>query len=164
MPEVFVSIGSNIDPEVNVRAAVDALREHFGSLNLSRVYRSRAVGFDGPDFYNLVAGFETARNAQAVQSVLRDIELACGRYRSGPKFSSRTLDLDLLLYGDMVCQADGVELPRGEITEHAFVLGPLAEIAGDQIHPVLEKTIAQLWRDFVKDDREIEPVALSPLS
>jgi 2-amino-4-hydroxy-6-hydroxymethyldihydropteridine diphosphokinase len=64
----------------------------------------------------------------------------------------------------MVCQADGVELPRGEITEHAFVLGPLAEIAGDQIHPVLEKSIAQLWRDFVKDDRELEPVALSPLS
>lgn len=160
MPRAYVSIGSNIEPEAHVRDAVRGLRQCFGDIASSQVYRTRAVGFEGPDFYNLVVGFDTDLGVRRLRSVLRHMEVAHGRCRNQPRFSPRTLDLDLLLYGDLVLQQDDVDIPRDEITRYAFVLGPLAEIAGSRKHPVLGLTIGELWERFPGGGSELCAVTL----
>jgi len=148
MPRVYVSVGSNVDRAANIRAAARAMRGHYGQLDLSAVYESRAVGFQGNDFYNLVIGFDTAEGPRAVAGTLKSIEDRQGRSRAGPRLSDRTLDLDLILYGDLVMREEGLSLPRPEVLEHAFVLGPLAEIAGNEVHPVANRTYGALWLAF----------------
>ncbi len=102
MARVYISVGSNVERERNIRSCLRALEERFGALTLSRVYQNKAVGFSGADFFNLVVGFTTDADPYSVASCLRTIETAHGRYRDAPKFSPRTLDLDLLLYDDLV--------------------------------------------------------------
>ena len=148
MARAYVSVGTNIDRERNVSAALDALSAAYGELRPSSVFESEPVGFEGEPFYNLAVGLDTAQTVGALAEVLRKIEDDCERRRDTPRFSSRTLDLDLLTYDDVVGVVDGVSLPRTEITENAFVLYPLAEIAGAEIHPIAQKTYADLWRDF----------------
>lgn len=160
MARVYVSIGSNIEREDHVRAGIAALRAAFGPLTLSRVYESQAVGFDGDDFFNLVAGFDTDQSVQAVARILRDIERANGRDRRAPRFSSRTLDLDLLLYDDAVLEEADIKLPREEIIRYAFVLGPLADIASDLRHPVLNRRVSELWEEFDRQGQPMRPVEL----
>lgn len=150
MAQVYVSIGSNIDRERHVRAALQALQARFGKLSCSRVYETAAVGFAGDNFYNLVVGFVTDASPAEVAQALRAIEQDNGRVRSGERYAARTLDIDLLLYDDLVLQTGRLQLPRNEITQHAFVLQPLAELAGDLRHPVLGKSYAQLWEEFPK--------------
>lgn len=161
MAHVYVSIGSNIERDRHIHAGLAALRAHFGDLVVSTVYQTRSVGFEGDDFFNLVAGFETDEAVHAVAAALHAIEAAHGRLRSGGKFASRTLDIDLLLYDDLVLNEGGLQLPRGEITRYAFVLGPLAEIAGERRHPVLGKTFAELWAVFAADKSDLRPVQLA---
>jgi 2-amino-4-hydroxy-6-hydroxymethyldihydropteridine diphosphokinase len=158
MPRVYVSVGSNIERERHVRSAVKALRERFGKLTVSRVFESEAVGFAGDDFFNLVVGFDTDVPVFDVVAGLRDIELVHARDRRAPRFSSRTLDLDLLLYGDLVMDELGIRLPRDEITRYAFVLGPLAEIAGEMQNPLDGRSFADMWRDFDQDSQVMRPV------
>src|SRR5262245_59565410 len=129
MPRVYVSIGSNIEREKNIRGAVQALRAAFGKLILSRVYQTKAEGFVGEDFYNLAAAFDTEQSVEKIRSQLADIETAHGRERGGERLNSRTLDIDILLYGSLVRHDERFDLPRGEIRRFAFVLGPLVEIA-----------------------------------
>jgi len=159
MPRVYVSIGSNIDREKNIRGAVRVLRERYGKLALSRVYETPAEGFDGDAFYNLVAGFDTDEPVEQLHQALSAIEAAHGRTRTGPRFGPRTLDLDLLLYGDLVRHESGVDLPRDEIRTYAFVLGPLAEIAPDQRHPETGARLGELWEKF-SGRRNLRPVNL----
>ena len=160
MPRVYVSVGSNIEREFHVRSALKSLREQFGQLIVSRVFESVAVGFSGNDFYNLVVGFDTEESVWKVVARLRDIELAHSRDRRNPRFSPRTLDLDLLLYGDLVMEERGVKLPREEITRYAFVLGPLAEIAGEIRYPHSDCRFADLWREFDQASQPMWPVKL----
>lgn len=146
MTRAWISVGSNVEPEANVRRALENLRRHFGELVVSPVYRTKAEGFEGDDFLNLVVGIESELAADAVHALLRQIEDLQGRVRGGEKFSSRTLDLDLLTYGDQVIPELG--LPRDEILEYAFVLGPLADVAPGERHPIAGKSYAELWRRF----------------
>ena len=148
LPTVFISIGSNIDREHHVRFAVQRLRQRYPGLVHSSLYETQAVGFDGDPFYNLVIAFESELTVQDLRAWLRSIEAECGRDRSQPRFSPRALDMDLLLFGELVTSEDGLELPRDEITLNAYVLKPLAEIAGARRHPVLGKTFDELWSEM----------------
>lgn len=159
MAKIYISLGSNIDRERHTREGVKALRERFGELELSSVYESEAVGFEGDAFYNMVIACVTGEDVHSINRALAEIEDAHGRDRSGPRFSSRTLDLDLLLYDDLVLDEGGLRLPREEILKNAFVLWPLAEIAPDLVHPLAGNTYAQLWADFDKSKENLEPIA-----
>jgi 2-amino-4-hydroxy-6-hydroxymethyldihydropteridine diphosphokinase len=160
MPRVYVSIGSNIAPEANIRSAVSRLRRRYGRLAVSTVYESRPVGFDGNNFYNLVVGFDTDEDLSAITGYLRTLEAEHGRVRDGNRFSSRPLDLDVLLYGDTVMQRPSLRLPRSEILEYAFVLGPLAELAPTERHPMTGETYEALWRRFNKTAQPLWPAPL----
>jgi 2-amino-4-hydroxy-6-hydroxymethyldihydropteridine diphosphokinase len=159
LARVYISLGSNIDAPRHLRAAVAALRECYGELILSPVYESEAVGFEGDNFLNLVAGLETDQDVHEVNRQLHAIEDAHGRQRNGPRFSPRTLDLDLLLYDDLILSEDKLQLPRDEITRNAFVLRPLADIAPDLRHPVTGQTMAELWQAFDKTSQRLWPIA-----
>ncbi len=148
MTEAFVSLGSNIEPERHVRAGVAALHQHFGRLRRSAVYESAAVGFAGDNFYNLVLAFETDCEVHDLAAVLHRIEAGFGRCRGGPRLAPRTLDLDLILYGDTVLREGGLELPRPDILRYAFVLRPLAELAPERRHPLSGRSYAELWAAF----------------
>ena len=161
MVQVYVGVGSNVEPERHIRSGLAALRQRFGPLTLSTIYASAAVGFAGDDFLNLVAGFETEWTVQAVLAGLREIEAAHQQHGGGPKLAPRALDLDLLLYGDGVLNENGLRIPRAEITRHAFVLAPLAEIAGERRHPLSGITFAQLWARFDRSRASLRPVELA---
>lgn len=160
MPRVFVSIGSNIDPEAHVCSCLQALRQRYGEVELSMVYRTAAVGFDGDDFLNLVAAFDTDEAVDTVFETLHQIEDDHGRTRAEGRFKARTLDLDLLLYGDLVTRTERYHLPRDEITRYAFVLQPLAELAPELRHPTEDQTIAELWRAFDASGEQMRAVDL----
>ena len=153
MTQVFLGLGSNLEREKNIRAGLLALKDVFGDLTLSQVYESESVGFKGSNFYNLVVSLQTDLTIAELSNRLKKIEDENGRVRTGPKYSPRTLDIDILTYGDFVGVEAGVDLPRAEIIENAFVLLPLAELAPNELHPRLKKSYdpnAQLlWRiDF----------------
>ncbi|KAA8978031.1 2-amino-4-hydroxy-6-hydroxymethyldihydropteridine diphosphokinase [Halospina sp. K52047b] len=153
MNRVYISIGSNQNTVVNVRAALDALSARFGELAISSVYESEAVGFEGENFLNLVVALNTDEPVGPLAEWLKQVEDDNGRERNRPRFSSRTLDLDVLTYGALVGTIDGVELPRSEILSNAFVLQPLAEIAPDERHPVSGERYADLWQSYERDQR-----------
>lgn len=150
MARVFISIGSNIEREKHIRAGVHALKKRFGHLILSSVYEADAVGFNGEPFLNLIAAFDTQKTAAQVDLIFDQVEKQHGRTSEQKKFNPRTLDLDLVLYGDHISQDPKLEIPRAEITRYAFVLEPLAEIAGDLKHPVLNTSYDELWQRFNK--------------
>ena len=160
MARVYISIGSNIEREKNVRAAVAALRQRFGALQLSPVYENRPIGFDGDNFYNLVAALDTDQPPETVTAVLHAIEQDQGRTRTESRFGPRTLDLDLLLYGDLVRDNENLRLPRDEIREYACVLRPLAELAPDRRHPETGETFAQMWAQFPQSRQPLVPVEI----
>lgn len=150
MARVFLSLGSNEDREFHIRSCLDALDNHFQVLSVSSVYESEAIGFKGEPFYNMVVEIDTDLALGPLNNILKKIEDEHGRRRDVPKFSGRTLDVDILLYDQLVGVSEGIELPRDEITQNAFVLLPLAEIAADDVHPVLKLTYAELWRAYDK--------------
>ena len=158
---VFVSIGSNIDKEKNIKACLQELAEHFTELVLSPIYESEAVGFSGDNFYNLVAKFTTDLTVGELNTALKTIEDNHGRERTGPKFSGRTLDIDILTYDDLVGDIDGVSLPRDEITKNAFVLLPMKDIAAEVMHPELKVSYGRLWFFYDKEKQKLWQVKLN---
>ncbi|KLI97616.1 2-amino-4-hydroxy-6-hydroxymethyldihydropteridine diphosphokinase [Luteimonas sp. FCS-9] len=156
-----LSLGSNLDPEHHLRAAVDALRARFPSLVVSPTYRFPAVGYAGADFLNAAATIETELSPEALNAWLHALEDAHGRDRSGPRYSDRTLDIDIVLYADRILAGEGnLRIPRDEL-RHAFVLKPLAEIAPDLRHPVDGRTLAQLWAVHPDRDTAFETIAIA---
>ncbi len=150
MTQVYVGIGSNIDRERYIGQGLKALRRQFGELAVSSIYESEAFGFNGDPFYNLVVSFDSDGDADSVWRRLRAIETANGRPVDSHKFTARTLDLDLLIFGDLVFNDGQLKLPRDDIDRYAFILAPLAEIAPGQKHPVHQQSYAELWQQMDK--------------
>ena len=163
MPLCFISIGSNINRERNISSALDALQRAFGILKHSSIYESASEGFTGDAFYNLVSAFHCEKDADDIAQQLKNIETEHGRVRSTEKFSSRTLDIDLLLYGQQIIHTDNLTIPHKDILNYAFVLEPLVEIAPDQQHPVNKLNYAQLWSTFDKSNLQQHKIS-TPLS
>jgi 2-amino-4-hydroxy-6-hydroxymethyldihydropteridine diphosphokinase len=155
MAQVYISIGSNIEPLRYIRASLVDLEQHYGTLTLSFVYESEAVGFEGNNFYNLVAGFDTKMDVHTVARTLRMIENNNGRQHTNNRFSARTLDLDILLYDDLVLKDNTLEVPRNEILKYAFVLLPLSKIAPTLKHPITNQSYAALWQAFNKEEHSL---------
>ena len=157
---VFVGIGSNQERELMLRQAVAALHDLFAPLQLSPVYNSPAFGFEGSDFLNLVAEFETDLAIEAVVDAFRAIEDRLGRDRSLPKFASRPIDLDILLYGDLVLNTAKFHVPRSEILEHPFVLKPLQDLVPQARHPQSGESYRDLWQRMAPGVSRLEPYEL----
>jgi 2-amino-4-hydroxy-6-hydroxymethyldihydropteridine diphosphokinase len=156
----YISIGSNINKDEHIPASLRALELAFGKLTVSSIYESEPVGFTGDVFYNLVVGFDSELEVKAVAKQLRQIELDNGRTRDSRKFAARTLDLDLILYGDLIVNDGRLQIPRDEIEHYAFVLEPLAEIAPDLKHPINHISYAELWNKF--DKTELKQKIVTP--
>ncbi|MCH8479565.1 MAG: 2-amino-4-hydroxy-6-hydroxymethyldihydropteridine diphosphokinase [Wenzhouxiangella sp.] len=157
MIDAYLGLGSNQNAERNMASGIAELKQAFGGARLSPLYRSPAVGFSGEDFLNAAACIRTDLSVGELKAWLTDLEDRHGRDRSQPKFSDRSLDIDILLHGDQAGNIDGLELPRDEILKYAHVLNPLAAIAPDFKHPVTGKTFADHWTEF-KGDRSLKPV------
>ena len=158
MARAYLSLGSNLEPERHLAAALAALRARYGELRVSPTYRTPAVGFEGPDFLNLAVGLDTDETPEALDAWLHALEDAQGRRRDVPRFSSRTLDVDLVLYDQRVLRGPGnLEVPRPDLARHAFVLKPMVDLAPDLVHPVLGRTLAQLWADFPPAQKLLQP-------
>jgi 2-amino-4-hydroxy-6-hydroxymethyldihydropteridine diphosphokinase len=148
MVDVFVAAGSNIEPARHLAHALDALAETFGPLTISPAYRNKAVGFEGDDFVNLAVRFATDLPVAKVKQRLEEIEEQCGRPRAAPKWAARTMDLDILMYGDVISDDPALRLPRPDLVRRAYMLRPLADIAPDLQHPTLHQTMRELWQGF----------------
>ena len=157
---VLLSLGSNLEPERHLRAALDELRARFGDIVVSPAYRTAAVGFDGAPFLNNAVSLHTTLPLDALEDWLHALEDRHGRVRTGPRLVDRTLDVDVVFYGDQVVREDGqVRIPRPEL-KHAFVLKPLADIAPDFIDPLSGRTLAGIWRAHPQHGEDFEVVPL----
>ena len=165
MPRVYLGLGSNIDPEDSIVFAVAELRRRFGDLALSPVYKAPAIGFESPDFLNLVAGIDTDLSPLELLASIEEIHTLAGRERDATdKWVARALDIDLLTYDDLVDPERPVRVPRGDILEYAFVLRPLSELAPDACHPVTGRTYAEHWLAFDASEQPLERVEFDLLN
>jgi len=154
MAQIFISIGSNINKAHHIRQGIAALATILDHFVVSSVFESESVGFEGSNFYNLVCGGTTTLSVEQITELLRTIEVDNGRDRSAKKFSSRTLDLDLLTFDELIIN-EPAQLPRDEIDKNAFVLWPLAEVTPNGVHPVLNQRYQTLWDNFDKDRQKL---------
>ncbi len=160
MVQAYVAIGSNLDPAARMLQAARALRQCFPDARFSHCYRNPAFGFEGPDFYNAVVGFSTTLPIEALLPQLHEIEALCGRARADPKWAPRRMDLDLLLYGDVVGTGPGYALPRRDLARRIYMLGPLAELAQEVLYPPSGPTIGQLWAQFPRSGHTLTALPL----
>ncbi|WP_417761228.1 2-amino-4-hydroxy-6-hydroxymethyldihydropteridine diphosphokinase [Shewanella sp.] len=157
MANIYISVGSNIEPQRYIRVAINELQQLLGSLELSSVYESEAVGFNGDNFLNMVVGATTALSVAELVQQFKQIERRNGRAANAQKFAPRTLDLDLLLYDNQVISSP-VVLPRAEILTNAFVLWPLAELAPQLQHPTTAMSYQALWQQYDKSQQRLWPI------
>jgi 2-amino-4-hydroxy-6-hydroxymethyldihydropteridine diphosphokinase len=148
MARVYLSLGSNVQPQRYLRAAIHELRQRFGALTVSPAYRSKAVGFDGAPFVNLAVGLDTDLSPTDLNDWLHALEDRHGRRRDVPRYADRTLDVDIVFYDDLILDGPGhLQIPRNEL-QFAFVLQPITDIAPDFRHPVTGESMAALWQKF----------------
>jgi len=161
MAQIYISLGSNIERELYVKKGLLSLAKAFElpfeQLTLSSLFECEAVGFDGPIFYNMAIGIKCQHSVGQVASILREIEFSHGRDHNAKKFSPRTLDLDLLLYDNLIINQPA-QLPRNEITKNAFVLWPLSQIAPNLDHPILKQSYQALWQEYNKTSQQLSIV------
>jgi len=164
MTRVYAGLGSNVDKDKNITAGLKSLASHFSHLVISTIYESKPFGVDGDNYYNLVVGFDTDLSALEVVRIFKSIESSSGRIPASQNTSSKTishtLDIDLLLFGDLIQHDDQIDVPRNDIKQYSFVICPLAEIAGDFKHPETELSLAEMWQSFDKDSHQLKPVTL----
>ncbi len=158
MARVYLGLGSNINAENNFRLGIAELRSRYGSVDLSRVYRSAALGFEGDDFLNMVTGLTTDASPLEIHEQIEEIHALSGRRRGADRLTSRPLDIDLLMYDDNISAEPGLRLPRWDVLEHSFVLRPFAELAPDLVHPETGRSLAAHWRDFDATRHPLTPV------
>ncbi|MBV1909923.1 MAG: 2-amino-4-hydroxy-6-hydroxymethyldihydropteridine diphosphokinase [Kangiellaceae bacterium] len=181
MVDIYIGIGSNIEPHHNVKKALEVLEQALPSIEFSRVFESKAVGFEGENFLNLVARFNSRdvinsqtssdlsklelssnlnsgkHSLNSVIQLLKELESQLGRVKGSKKFSDRLIDIDVLLWGDLQLDSP-IELPRGEILQNAYVLWPLSELAPNMIHPGTSESYQALWSKFDKSKQQLNPV------
>jgi 2-amino-4-hydroxy-6-hydroxymethyldihydropteridine diphosphokinase len=160
MPQVYVALGSNVDPERWLPVAARALRQRFPGTRFSSCYRNPAFGFEGADFINAVAGFDTAVAPQDVVARCHEVEAECGRRRDDPKWAPRVMDVDLLLHGDTVAEGASFRLPRPDLLRRIFMLGPLAELAPQLRHPLTGRSILEHWQELAREPHQLERLPL----
>lgn len=156
----YVSGGSNLEPERNLRLAAHELRLACPGARFSRCYRNAPVGFTGPDFFNFAAELPTADPPAALRARLQQIESLCGRPANAPRWAPRAMDLDILMVGETVIDEPGLKVPRPDLLRWAFMLGPLAELAPGLHHPLAGATIGELWSRFDRAVHPLHPIAL----
>ncbi|QNH13950.1 2-amino-4-hydroxy-6- hydroxymethyldihydropteridine diphosphokinase [Xanthomonas sp. SI] len=160
MTTVLLSLGSNLRPQQHLPAAIGALRQRFGPIAVSPTYRTPAVGFDGSPFLNNAVSLQTEWELEVLDAWLHALEDAHGRDRSGPRFSDRTLDIDVVFYGDRIVEGPShLRIPRPEL-RHAFVLKPLADIAADFVDPLSGRSLGALWQAHAQFGEAFEVVQL----
>jgi 2-amino-4-hydroxy-6-hydroxymethyldihydropteridine diphosphokinase len=142
-------------PAQHIPKALHDLQAMFGELRISPIYESQAVGLEGDNFINLVVGIYTQQSPRELVVALRQLEARHGRIRTPDKFDSRTLDIDLLTYGERIIDDGPIQLPRDEIMKYAFVLLPLSEVAGDEVHPQSGHTYRRLWEMLDLQDQRL---------
>ena len=152
---VVLSLGSNIDKEVNISEAVTSLQKIFGHLDISPIYETSSVGFSGPTFFNLVVGFHSTQSVDDIRETLQGIEAKAGRVRGPKSFASRVLDIDIILYGNANLRKEGYNIPRDEIEKYAYVLKPLVDLYPNLIHPISGQDMISMWRDFDLNDQNL---------
>lgn len=160
MPKVFVAAGSNVRPLEHLQIALTELERMYPPLRVSPAYRNAAIGFEGDDFINLVVGFDTDDPIEHVREQLQSIEAKCGRPRNAPRWAPRTMDLDILLYGDRVSDEPGLILPRPDLVRKPYMLKPMVDLAPDLVHPTLGKTLKTLWSELGCGDHEMVEVTI----
>ena len=160
--KVFVGIGSNIEPVSNIKECINCLDQKFNHLKLSPIYESSSMGFEGPNFYNLAASFETDFDLCRLKQSLNEIETSNGRLSGETKYSSRTLDIDILYFDDLIDRE--INIPRGEIIKFDFVLRPLYDIAPAHIHPETKKTHYKMLIDNIYEKMIIKKVNIFQVS
>lgn len=160
MARVYLGLGSNLRAEDNLKLGVRELRSRYGSVDLSAVYRSAAVGFDGEDFLNLVAGLDAEVSPEDIHAQIEIIHDLAGRERGAGRYISRPLDIDLLMYEDQIIETSRFRVPRSDVLEYSFVLRPLSELAPDVVHPETGKTVGEHWAEFDPASHPLEPVSV----
>lgn len=156
LTRVFLGLGSNVEREKHLCAGLDALAGFLQDMNCSAVFESQPVGIKSGPFFNLVVSAKTDLPLAELSRRLKLIEADNGRYALDRK--GLPLDIDVLFYGDLEGNFDGLILPRAEILKNAFVLWPLSLIAPDKVHPGVGKTLAQMWAE-AQIDQVLAPAA-----
>ena len=158
MSIAWLGLGSNVNADTHIRAGIRELVEKFDNVSLSPAYTSTSVGFKGDDFINLVARVETEMHPLELRQYLRDLEDRYGRKRDVPKFSDRSLDIDILLYDDLVLRSPVLEIPRAEILKFSHVLKPLADLEPKLIHPTELRSMSEIWESSGLKDDYLKPL------
>lgn len=148
MTHVVLAIGSNIDRERNIDLALRGLKP-LGTLEVSPIVESDPVGYDSTSrFYNLVIGVETTYSQSALHALCKALERQSGRCPNEPRFSPKTLDIDLLLWGDLITDADSHPcFPHPDILRYAHVLCPLSLLYPTAKHPIIGASYQVLWEN-----------------
>jgi 2-amino-4-hydroxy-6-hydroxymethyldihydropteridine diphosphokinase len=157
---VFVAAGSNVNPSEHLRTALTEIERIYAPLRVSPAYRNKAVGFEGDDFINLVVAFDTSEPVERVRERLQAVETLCGRPRGAPRWAPRSMDLDILLYGNRVSDEPGLVLPRPDLVRRPYMLKPMADLAPDLVHPTLGKSMSELWSALEPENHEMVEVTI----
>ncbi len=160
MATIYLGLGSNVEPELNLRKAMRELRRRYGAIEASPVYRSAAVGFDGDPFLNLVVRIRSHHTAAQISAEIERLHDLSGRERGGDKWVARPLDIDLLLYDDEIIDEPGIRVPRSDVLEYSFVLRPLSELAPELVHPQTGRTMQEHWEAFDAEAHPLERVKI----